>query len=563
MTHKITPIILLGILAFGFAKGGWLTPDRPGFSEDLRFLTLPRTDPDNLFAASSREVFFRRPESGLWSVLWRLPADSTPLRELRTFEHLPDMLFAAGGRSIVRGSRKSAAPEAVFVCPSRQTALSFAARPSSTVWLAACSESLFRSENSGVSWERILSFHDPADYSRLLLTPSGSFLIRPFSLLRSEKGLLFSEIFSLPSPDQTDEEDPSPPARIRDLVAEEDGALFLATDHGILFSSDTGLSWRPVSTAGLPSGGIRRLAVSHPNSLFALTTSGVFFYSASSSRWESLYTGLAGSRLYDIAVSPFSPLQLWVLSSDGIQQWLDPQEPSEKTPPPAKLALLYRLFSLEPSMRSVHLAVIRAANLDSQKISRWHAASRAAALLPDINLGGDLSQSPNIDLDRGSTSDPDRYIFGPEETSRQASLDISWDLGDMLFSTAQTSIDGREKLMVELRHELLSEATRLYHERRRLQIETVFESAPDTKTHLESLLRMDELTALLDAMTGGYFLEHIKEIYREVPGLETLWEPGGPVRSAKFAVRAFSEALSAHAVRAGDHLPPTSTGRQS
>ena len=46
----------------------------------------------------------------------------------------------------------------------------------------------------------------------------------------------------------------------------------------------------------------------------------------------------------------------------------------------------------------------------------------------------------------------------------------------MIFSTEQTSIDVRSRLMVQLRDDILDEVTRLYFERRRLQLELASKS---------------------------------------------------------------------------------------
>ena len=79
---------------------------------------------------------------------------------------------------------------------------------------------------------------------------------------------------------------------------------------------------------------------------------------------------------------------------------------------------------------------------------------------------------------------------------------MSWDLADLVWSSDQTSIDSRSKLMVELREDILAQVTRLYFERRRLQMDLAAGSAVDT---VDMRLRIDELTALLDAYTGGKF----------------------------------------------------------
>ena len=81
----------------------------------------------------------------------------------------------------------------------------------------------------------------------------------------------------------------------------------------------------------------------------------------------------------------------------------------------------------------------------------------------------------------------------------------------LIWNTDQTSIDTRSKLMVELRDDIMNEVTRTYFERRRIQIELLSSPPQDLKLSLEKELRLQELTADIDALTGGYFSKHIKE----------------------------------------------------
>ena len=64
--------------------------------------------------------------------------------------------------------------------------------------------------------------------------------------------------------------------------------------------------------------------------------------------------------------------------------------------------------------------------------------------------------------------------------------------------------------MVEMRNDILSEVTRLYFERRKAQIELLRSSELPTKEELDKKLRLHELTALIDRLTGGYFSRSLK-----------------------------------------------------
>ncbi len=64
--------------------------------------------------------------------------------------------------------------------------------------------------------------------------------------------------------------------------------------------------------------------------------------------------------------------------------------------------------------------------------------------------------------------------------------------------------------MVQLRDDILDEVTKLYFERLRVKIEISNLDIIDVKKRLEKELRLQELTASIDALTGGYFSEQLK-----------------------------------------------------
>lgn len=154
---------------------------------------------------------------------------------------------------------------------------------------------------------------------------------------------------------------------------------------------------------------------------------------------------------------------------------------------------IMRHFADEPTVREVQKAAIRYAEvIDPKKIEKLRKGARYKALLPDFDL----------DYDRTITYDSglDRYVTGPEDWS----VGFSWDLGDLIWNEQQRLIDSQVRLMVRLREDILGEVTELYFERRRLQVEILLEKPKKLKERLEKELRLEELTADIDALTDGY-----------------------------------------------------------
>ncbi|MCK5180082.1 MAG: hypothetical protein KAR32_11170, partial [Candidatus Omnitrophica bacterium] len=173
-------------------------------------------------------------------------------------------------------------------------------------------------------------------------------------------------------------------------------------------------------------------------------------------------------------------------------------------------------FDHEPNINEVHQMAIDYAEVSHEKIKIWRRQARRKAWLPELDIGvdGDRDWSRSDSIWGSYTSGGQQHV-GPDDKTHGEDLgwdvSFSWDLADLVWSTDQTTIDSRSKMMVELREDILNEVTRLYFERRRNQIEFVVNSTTDWRLRVEKEMRIEELTALIDALTGGEFSRRITE----------------------------------------------------
>lgn len=167
------------------------------------------------------------------------------------------------------------------------------------------------------------------------------------------------------------------------------------------------------------------------------------------------------------------------------------------------VSLLPDPFREGPSIREVQQAAIRYAEVPAEKIARWRVLARTRALLPRFTIN--LDQGKNRTVASATSNGKTTFSVGPEDQSLKLGFDFTWDLGDLVWSTDQLSIDGRSRLLVKLRNETLDEVTKVYFERQRLRAEFQGNPTDDEILQKERRLRMEELTARLDALTGGYF----------------------------------------------------------
>ena len=524
------------------APAEWQKPIQPSMSGGaLTCLASHPLDGSKFLVASGQQVFEAGKENA-WQPLWSQADASAPIKRLFSFGVLPDIVFAITDRSVFMGNLKDRSWRVIYK-DSKKTPLAFAVHPKDpNRWFLGTQKGLWETRDAGRTWSPSAIFRTSGpipllifDHDRLFLADEKTlYLAMPESSARSVLELSKTTA-EAPAADEESSEPLEEPLsfdlKIHDLIVSKRNPqeLFLATTNGVFQSCDSGHRWEPLSRSGLQSAVVYQLAYSEKKGrLYAATPRGVYAYDPHARRWDGLFEGLARDRAQSIAV--LNEEKLLAITGEGFVQYpLGPFTPEAGPalaiyqPPEETLALFKELISLEPSAREIHKRVIQYADVANGKIKRWQTGSRLAALLPSLSFSKSFSRSASIDIDRGGTNDPDKYIIGPADTSKGGYRTLSWDFGDMIYSSDQTSIDSREKLMVELRNDLLSEATRIYYERRRLQIDLVFTSPVSEQEHLENLLRMDELTALLDGMTDGFFSKRLERIYEEKPELNKLW----------------------------------------
>lgn len=161
---------------------------------------------------------------------------------------------------------------------------------------------------------------------------------------------------------------------------------------------------------------------------------------------------------------------------------------------------LARLLRGEPDVRDVQEAAIRHAGCTEEAIRTLERDARAFGALPEISVKGGLDGGWDRDLDPfGNTTGMD------DEQSWDVQLELEWDLADLAMSYERIRVQAERQDMVEHRAKLLEAVTATYFERQHLRAEL---RAGDALTEQEQLaleLALHEVTALLDAMTGGAF----------------------------------------------------------
>jgi hypothetical protein len=162
----------------------------------------------------------------------------------------------------------------------------------------------------------------------------------------------------------------------------------------------------------------------------------------------------------------------------------------------------------EPSLADLERAALKRAEADAGSVERLKRAVRGAAALPTIKLSLDRDESRGENLDRYQ-DEPDRW---GADTDRGLGIGVSaeWKLGELVFDPDEIRVYDLLGDRADRREALLSLLVGTFFERRRLLLTELLLPAATPDEAIERRMRIDELTAVIDALTGGDLSRNLK-----------------------------------------------------
>ncbi|MDP2311345.1 MAG: hypothetical protein Q8P41_00455 [Pseudomonadota bacterium] len=161
-------------------------------------------------------------------------------------------------------------------------------------------------------------------------------------------------------------------------------------------------------------------------------------------------------------------------------------------------------FEKEPDVRQVQEMVLEYSKTDPRYVNEWMSASRNAAWLPEVTVGYDYDNGYGYDY--AYDVDTEGQLDGSDvDNDHGVSLRAKWRFDRLVMSSDRIRVISETQDIVKLRDKVLEEVTRLYFDRRRLQVDVLLSGGGDLKTQIKNEMRLQELTAQIDAYTGGRF----------------------------------------------------------
>ncbi len=181
---------------------------------------------------------------------------------------------------------------------------------------------------------------------------------------------------------------------------------------------------------------------------------------------------------------------------------LTPTHHAGATGPPPPEPDLPSEVSREPGITEVQRAAARVARGALWRVEEGLARVRWSAALPRLSL--DLSRHADTDHTGTEYADGVRQKLSTDTRFRWR-IDATWDLSrlawhpdELAAARLREQVHRRTSSAVEL-------ATRRFYERQSLRHALALGLLPDPRARRKARFRVRELTALLDALTGGLF----------------------------------------------------------
>ncbi len=436
-------------------------------------------------------------------------ADPREVWDLVVSPTLPAHVYAATGQGLYRSTDRGRSWQRLFFAASHreQGVLSVALTPDGQRLLIGTVAGLAISSDAGATWTFALGEVSSEPIRQVIASADGKrfYALGLRRLHRShDGGMTWSRInLGALSADAI---------RQLALPTEDEDYLIAVTDRGLYTTIDGGESWEGMPTAGLDRTGLLQVLfpTESPDDLMVVAERDVYLKGANDERWRTVSNGLIGQTL--VEATRGAPGEFWLATSIGLFQGLSGAEAQIST---ENLRALERIWALEPTPDRVIRQALAFNGLDDIPVDQWNTRAYLARFMPRAWVRFSWRQLRNEHQNSALVGDKGGTI--PKAAQRWAEVrgrdtgDFDWEvfalwnLGNFLYSPVEASIESVGQQMYRARKRLIARTVRLLIRRRALQFRIVSTKRLSLANQIAFQVNLEEMTALIDGLTGGYF----------------------------------------------------------
>ena len=167
----------------------------------------------------------------------------------------------------------------------------------------------------------------------------------------------------------------------------------------------------------------------------------------------------------------------------------------------------------EPTVQAVHKVALQYAALHPEIFKGMRKRSRVQAVLPQltVRVTSDIDQE-----DRALTRFDETNSLVPQNISAtetngndlQLYAEARWKLNESVFNYQETAVMRENRYSAKERQKLLQTVTQVYFERKRALVK-LKPSRPGSEAEALAKLKIAQIEAELDALTGGWFTKNL------------------------------------------------------
>ena len=176
-------------------------------------------------------------------------------------------------------------------------------------------------------------------------------------------------------------------------------------------------------------------------------------------------------------------------------------------------------FKNEPTIEATQQAAMDYAGLSSDRLEGMYRRSGASRALPKILSYEWTYRDQNRDQPQVQTTyagNNDQAWTQLKTTEYEQNTDYmqhkvkaQWDLSGLVYNSEQLRVVSQMNSAAKTRDSVLRNVTKVYYQRRKAQIDMITNPPKDVTAMLNAELKIQEFTAELDAVTGGWFSKNL------------------------------------------------------
>lgn len=186
-----------------------------------------------------------------------------------------------------------------------------------------------------------------------------------------------------------------------------------------------------------------------------------------------------------------------------------------KVQPYANAQQVLAQFDEEPSIQQVQQWANSYARTSPETVRKWMTAAQGFAALPELSFEVQIDDDWGQDFDYVSGQDGNLEPLLTDADigqNQRFKVKASWKLGDLIMSSNRIRVMNETQDAVKLRDSLLTQVNTLYFDRRRHQVDMLLRPRKQVLDRVKDHIRLMELTARIDALTGGAFSDALSRV---------------------------------------------------